>query len=108
MDANPPISPGQPAGSLAGRGRGPGLFSSYRGARAATISTISTIVVLAALALIFLLAPGARAFEHEFLSPTNMWRAVIRHPEKGHYPVLAAVRLHLHNFLTTESAIPAT
>jgi len=107
MDANSPIAPGQPPGSFVGMGRGPGLFSSYRGARAATISTISTIVVLAALAAIFLLAPGAHAFEHEFLSPTHMWRSFIGNPKQGYYSVGAAIWLNIRMFLVAEVLILA-
>jgi len=101
------MSPGQPAGSFAGMGRGPGLFSSYRGARAATISTISTIVVLAALAAVFLLAPGAHAFEHTFLSPTDMWRSFIGNPKQGYYSVGAAIWLNIRMFLVAEVLILA-
>src|SRR5215813_4654755 len=107
MDSNSPMSPGQPAGSFAGMGRGPGLFSSYRGARAATISTISTIVVLAALAAVFLLAPGAHAFEHTFLSPTDMWRSFIGNPKQGYYSVGAAIWLNIRMFLVAEVLILA-
>src|SRR5215470_11878204 len=107
MDSNSPMSPGQPAGSFVGMGRGPGLFSSYRGARAATISTISTIVVLAALAAVFLLAPGAHAFEHTFLSPTNMWRSFVGNPKQGYYSVGAAIWLNIRMFLVAEVLILA-
>jgi len=101
------MSPGQPAGSFAGMGRGPGLFSSYRGARAALISTISTIVVLAALAAVFLLAAGAHAFEHTFLSPTDMWRSFIGNPKQGYYSVGAAIWLNIRMFLVAEVLILA-
>jgi polar amino acid transport system permease protein len=107
MDANSPMPAGQPAGSFAGMGRGPGLFSPHRGARAATISTVSTIVVLAALAAIFLLAPGARAFEHDFLSPTHMWRSFVGNPKQGYYSVGAAIWLNIRMFLAAEVLILA-
>jgi polar amino acid transport system permease protein len=101
------MSPGQPAGSFTGMGRGPGLFSSYRGARATLISTVSTIVVLAALAAVFLLAPGARAVEHAFFNPTDMWQSFIGAPKKGYYSVGAAIWLNIRMFLVAEVLILA-
>src|SRR5215467_9422080 len=105
MDPNSPMSPGQPAGSFTGMGRGPGLFSSYSGARATTISTISTIAVLAALAAVFLLAPGARSVEHAFFNPTDMWQSFIGNPKKGYYSVGAAIWLNIRMFLVAEVLI---
>src|SRR5215470_9616944 len=107
MDPNSPMSPGQPAGSFTGMGRGPGLFSSYSGARATTISTISTIAVLAALAAVFLLAPGARSVEHAFFNPTDMWQSFIGNPKKGYYSVGAAIWLNIRMFLAAEVLILA-
>src|SRR5215471_13750908 len=107
MDPNSPMSPGQPTGSFAGMGRGPGLFSSQRGARATLISTVSTIIVLAALAAIFLLAPGARAVEHAFFNPTDMWQSFTGNPKQGYYSVGAAIWLNIRMFLVAEVLILA-
>ncbi len=106
MDANSPVSPGQPAGSFAATGRGPRLFSGG-GTRATVISSVSTIVVLGILVVIFLLAPGARAFEHTFFSPTDMWRSFIGNPRKGYYSVGAAIWLNIRMFLVAEVLILA-
>ncbi len=102
MDANSPVSPG----SFAATGRGPRLFSGG-GTRATVISSVSTIVVLGILVVIFLLAPGARAFEHTFFSPTDMWRSFIGNPRKGYYSVGAAIWLNIRMFLVAEVLILA-
>ncbi len=104
MDANSPMSPGQPAGSFTATGRGPRLLSGG-GTRATVISSVSTIVVLAVLVIIFLLAPGARAFEHTFFSPTDMWRSFIGNPKLGYYSVGAAIWLNIRMFLVAEVLI---
>jgi polar amino acid transport system permease protein len=96
-----------PPGTFVSAGRGPRLFPRGSGRRAATISTISTIVVLAALAATFLLAPGARAFEHAFFSPTDMWRSFIGNPKQGYYSVGGAIWLNIRMFLVSEVLILA-
>ncbi len=106
MDANTPVSPGQPAGSFAATGRGPRLFSGG-GTRATVVSSISTVVVLGILVAIFLLAPGARAVEHAFFSPTDMWQSFIGNPKKGYYSVGAAIWLNIRMFLVAEVLILA-
>ncbi len=106
MDANTPVSPGQPAGSFAATGRGPRLFSGG-GKKATVVSSISTIVVLGILVAIFLLAPGARAFEHAFFSPTDMWQSFIGNPKQGYYSVGAAIWLNIRMFLVAEVLILA-
>jgi len=98
------MSPGQPAGSFTAAGRGPRLLSGG-GTRATVISSVSTIVVLAVLVIIFLLAPGARAFEHTFFSPTDMWRSFIGNPKLGYYSVGAAIWLNIRMFLVAEVLI---
>ncbi len=104
MDANSSMSPGQPAGSFTATGRGPRLLSGG-GRRATVISSASTIVVLAVLVVIFLLAPGARAFEHAFFSPTDMWRSFVGNPKLGYYSVGAAIWLNIRMFLVAEVLI---
>jgi polar amino acid transport system permease protein len=104
MDANSPMSPGQPAGSFTATGRGPRLLSGG-GPRATVVSSVSTLAVLAALVVIFLLAPGARAFEHTFFSPTDMWHAFIGNPKLGYYSVGAAIWLNIRMFLVAEVLI---
>jgi polar amino acid transport system permease protein len=104
MDANSSLPPGQPAGSFTASGRGPRLLSGG-GTRATVISSVSTIVVLAALVVIFLLAPGARAFEHAFFSPTDMWRSFVGNPKLGYYSVGAAIWLNIRMFLVAEVLI---
>jgi polar amino acid transport system permease protein len=104
MDANSP-TPGQPAG-FAATGRGPRIFSGG-GTRATVVSTVSTIVVLGILAAIFLLAPGARAVEHAFFNPTDMWRSFVGNPAKGYYSVGAAIWLNIRMFLVGEVLILA-
>ncbi len=95
-----------PPGSFATGGRGPRLFTGG-GTRATVVSTISTIVVLGILVTVFLLAPGAHAFEHTFLSPTNMWRSFIGNPKQGYYSVGAAIWLNIRMFLAAEVLILA-
>ncbi len=75
------------------------------GRRATVISSASTIVVLAILVAIFLLAPGARAFEHTFFSPTDMWRSFVGNPKLGYYSVGAAIWLNIRMFLVAEVLI---
>jgi polar amino acid transport system permease protein len=99
------MSPGQPAGSFTATGRGPRLFSAGNGSRATVVSSVSTIVVLGILVAIFLLAPGARAVEHAFFSPTNMWRSFIGNPKQGYYSVGAAIWLNIRMFLVAEVLI---
>jgi polar amino acid transport system permease protein len=106
MDPNSPVSPGQPAGSFAATGRGPRLLAGG-GARTTLISSVSTIVVLGILVAIFLLAPGARAVEHTFFSPTDMWHSFIGSPRKGYYSVGAAIWLNIRMFLVAEVLILA-
>ena len=76
------------------------------GGRSGTvISTVSTLVVLGALVAIFLLAPGAQAFEHLFLSPQHMWQAFIGNPGQGYYSVGAAIWLTIRMFIVAEILI---
>jgi polar amino acid transport system permease protein len=95
--------PGTPVGSFT-TGRGPRLFTGG-GRRGVVLSTASTIVVLILLVLVFLLAPGARAFEHAFFSPHHMWQAFIGNPKKGYYSVGAAIWLNIRMFLVAEVLI---
>jgi len=108
MDANSPLSPGQPVSSFDPAGRGPRLFSGGSGGtRATVVSSVSTIVVLGILVAIFLLAPGARAVEHAFFNPTDMWQSFIGNPKKGYYSVGAAIWLNIRMFLVAEILILA-
>src|SRR5215470_7553700 len=107
MDDNSSVSPGQPAGSFTATGRGPRLFSAGNGNRATVVSSVSTIVVLGILVVIFLLAPGARAVEHTFFSPTDMWHSFIGNPKQGYYSVGAAIWLNIRMFLVAEVLILA-
>jgi len=97
--------PWQPPGSFA-TGRGPRLFSGG-GTRATVISSVSTVVMLGILLAIFLLAPGARAVEHAFFNPTDMWQSFIGNPRKGYYSVGAAIWLNIRMFLVAEVLILA-
>src|SRR5215472_897459 len=106
MDANSPVSPGQPASSFAATGRGPRLLVGG-GTRATVISSASTIVVVGILVVIFLLAPGARAVEHAFFSPTDMWHSFLGNPKQGYYSVGAAIWLNIRMFLVAEVLILA-
>ena len=107
MDANSPASPGELASSFAATGRGSRLLSSGGGRRAAVISSVSTIVVLGVLVVIFLAAPGARAVEHTFFSPTDMWHSFVGNPKRGYYSVGAAIWLNIRMFLIAEVLILA-
>ncbi len=88
-------------GGFGGGGRGPKLFSGG-GTRASVISTASTIVVLGVL-----LAPGARAVEHAFFNPTDMWQSFIGNPKQGYYSVGAAIWLNIRMFAVAEVLILA-
>ena len=96
----------QPPGTFASGGRGPKLFSA-EGRRGTVISTVSTIIVLAALVAIFLLAPGAKAVEHAFFSPSHMWAAFIGNPKQGYYSVGAAIWLNIRMIVVAEIFILA-
>src|SRR6266699_460651 len=104
MDANSPLSPGQPAGSFVATGRGPRLLGGG-GTRATVVSSVSTVVVLGILVAIFLLAPGARAVEHAFFNPTDMWQSFVGHPKQGYYSVGAAIWLNIRMFVVAEVLI---
>ncbi|HEY7429719.1 MAG TPA: amino acid ABC transporter permease [Streptosporangiaceae bacterium] len=93
----------QPPGSFERTGRGSRLLGSGRGGT--VISTVSTLVVVGALAAVFLLAPGARAVEHEFFNPQHMWQSFIGNPPKGYYSVGAAIWLNIRMFLAAEVLI---
>jgi polar amino acid transport system permease protein len=95
-------NPWQPPGSFARRGRGSRLLG---GASGTVISTTSTIVVVGALVAIFLLAPGARAVEHAFFNPQDMWASFVGDPQKGYYSVGAAIWLNIRMFLIAEVLI---
>ncbi len=95
----------QPPGSFAA-GRGPRLFSGG-GTKATVVSSVSTLVVLGILLVIFLLAPGARAVEHAFFNPTDMWQSFIGNPKQGYYSVGAAIWLNIRMFLAAEVLILA-
>ena len=95
-----------PPGTFASGGRGSKLFSGG-GTRATVVSSVSTIVVLGILVAIFLLAPGARAVEHAFFNPTDMWQSFIGNPKKGYYSVGAAIWLNIRMFLVAEVLILA-
>src|SRR6516225_8092617 len=95
-------SPWQPPGSFARRGRGSHLLGGRSGT---VISTTSTIVVLGVLVAIFLLAPGARAVEHAFFNPQDMWASFIGDPQKGYYSVGAALWLNIRMFVVAEVLI---
>jgi polar amino acid transport system permease protein len=93
----------QPPGSFARSGRGSRLLG---GGRAGTVvSTVSTLIVVAGLAAIFLLAPGARAVEHAFFNPQDMWQSFIGNPPKGYYSVGEAIWLNIRMFLAAEVLI---
>ncbi len=94
----------QPPGSFAAAGRGPRLWSGG-GRRATAVSTVSTLVVLGILVAIFLLAPGARAVEHAFFSPRDMWQSFIGNPKQGYYSVGAAIWLNIRMFVIAEVLI---
>jgi polar amino acid transport system permease protein len=96
----------QPPGTFESGGRGPKLFSA-EGRRGTVVSTVSTVIVLGALVAIFLLAPGAHAVEHAFLSPSHMWAAFIGNPKQGYYSVGAAILLNIKMFVVAEVFILA-
>jgi polar amino acid transport system permease protein len=92
-------SPWQPPGSFTRSGRGSRLLG---GASGTVISTTSTIIVVGVLVAIFLLAPGARAVEHTFFNPQDMWASFVGDPQKGYYSVGAAILLNIKMFLVAE------
>ena len=94
--------PWQPPGSFARSRHGSRLLG---GASGPVISTASTLVVLGALVAIFLLAPGARAVEHAFFNPQDMWASFIGDPQKGYYSVGAALWLNIRMFVVAEVLI---
>jgi polar amino acid transport system permease protein len=93
-------------GGFASAGRGSRLLAGG-GTRATVVSTASTLVVLGIGVAIVLLAPGARAVEHAFFSPTDMWRSFIGNPKKGYYSVGAAIWLNIRMFAVAEVLILA-
>ena len=123
MDDSQPESAADPAGGLPAVGGppgtasgvpdwpSPGSFEGGRGSRlfggrsATVVSTASTLIVLGALAAVFLLAPGARAVEHAFFSPTHMWQSFIGNPKQGYYSVGAAIWLNIKMFVVAEILI---
>ncbi len=124
MDDSQPESAADPAGGLPAVGGPPGTASGVpdwpspgsferggRGSRllggrsATVVSTASTLIVLGALAAVFLLAPGARAVEHAFFSPTHMWQSFIGNPKQGYYSVGAAIWLNIKMFVVAEILI---
>src|SRR5215831_6491761 len=125
MDDSQPGSAADPAGGLPAVGGPPGAASgvpdwpspgsferSGRGSRllgsgrsATVISTTSTLILLGALAAVFLLAPGAQAVEHAFLSPQHMWQSFIGNPKQGYYSVGAAIWLNIRMFVAAEVLI---
>src|SRR5215469_8408905 len=92
----------QPPGSFARGGRGSRLLGGVSGT---VISTASTLVVLGALVAVFLLAPGARAVEHAFFNPQDMWASFVGDPQKGYYSVGAAIWLNIRMFVAAEVLI---
>ena len=124
MDDSQPESAADPAAGLPAVGGPPGAASGVpdwpspgsferggRGSRmlggrgATVVSTASTLIVLGALAAVFLLAPGARAVEHAFFSPTHMWQSFIGNPKQGYYSVGAAIWLNIKMFVVAEILI---
>jgi polar amino acid transport system permease protein len=93
----------QPPGSFARSGRGSLLLGGGRSGP--VISTVSTLVVLGGLVAVFLLAPGARAVEHAFFNPQDMWAAFVGNPRAGYYSVGAAIWLNIRMFLIAEVLI---
>jgi polar amino acid transport system permease protein len=86
--------------------RGPRILGGGGGhARGAALSTASTIVVLAVVVALFLLAPGSAQVRHTFLSPSDMWHALIGDPAKGYYSVGAALWLNIRMFIAAEVLI---
>lgn len=103
-----PSSPRVPEpGPLLLTSRGPRLLGGGAGgkARGVALSTTSTIVVLAAIVAVFWLAPGSAQVRQLFLSPPDMWHALIGDPVKGYYSVGAALWLNIRMFLIAEVLI---
>jgi polar amino acid transport system permease protein len=73
--------------------------------RGIVLSTASTIVVLAVLLALFLLAPGSAQVRHTFLSPTDMWKALVGDPRAGYYSVGEALWLNIRMFVAAEILI---
>jgi polar amino acid transport system permease protein len=95
-----------PPSSFAASGRGSRLLGTD-GRRGTAISAASTVIVLGALVAVFLLAPGARAVEHAFFSPQDMWQSFVGNPSQGYYSVGAAIWLNIRMFLAAEVLILA-
>jgi polar amino acid transport system permease protein len=86
--------------------RGPRILGGGGGhARGVALSTASTIVVLAVVVALFLIAPGSAQVRHTFLSPSDMWHALIGDPAKGYYSVGAALWLNIRMFIAAEVLI---
>jgi polar amino acid transport system permease protein len=103
--AGAPAGTWQSPGSFGREGRGSRLLGGARSGPA--VSAVSTLVVLGALVAVFLLAPGARAVEHAFFSPRDMWRSFAGNPRQGYYSVGAAIWLNIRMFLAAEVLILA-
>jgi polar amino acid transport system permease protein len=73
--------------------------------RGVVLSTASTVVVLAVLLAVFLLAPGSAQVRHTFLSPADMWKALIGDPKAGYYSVGEALWLNIRMFVVAEILI---
>ena len=73
--------------------------------RGIVLSTASTIVVLAVLLAGFLLAPGSAQVRHTFLSPADMWKALVGNPRAGYYSVGEALWLNIRMFVAAEILI---
>jgi polar amino acid transport system permease protein len=73
--------------------------------RGVVLSTASTVVVLAALLAVFLLAPGSAQVRHTFLSPADMWKALVGDPKAGYYSVGEALWLNIRMFVIAEILI---
>jgi polar amino acid transport system permease protein len=101
--AGVPADSWQPPGSFARSGRGSRLLGGGRGGT--VVSTVSTLIVLGGLVAVFLLAPGARAVEHAFFNPQDMWASFIGDPKAGYYSVGAAILLNIKMFLVAEVLI---
>jgi polar amino acid transport system permease protein len=107
MAGQPPSpSQGPEPGPLLLTSRSPRLLGGVGGkARGVALSTMSTVVVLAALLAVFLLAPGSQNVRQLFLSPTDMWHALIGDPAKGYYSVGQALWLNIRMFVVAEAFI---
>jgi polar amino acid transport system permease protein len=73
--------------------------------RGIALSTASTIVVLGVLLAGFLLAPGSAQVRHTFLSPADMWKALVGNPRAGYYSVGEALWLNIKMFVAAEILI---